>query len=330
EFVEQLRELGAEVELRACDVADAESVAQVVADVAAAHRVVGVVHAAGVLDDGVLESMDAERITTVFDPKANGAWNLHAATRQLGLEFFVMCSSVAGVFGSPGQTNYAAANGYLDGLAAWRRAHALPATSIAWGLWSDSSSLTAKVLDSGADSIDRLGVRGFSPAEAVAAFDEALLSPGASTLVVRMEEDAASLLKLRTTLPPKRSRSTEPARRPADPAAAPPLREVLAAAAPEAREDLTIEAVCREIAATVGMTDQAGVDPDCSYRELGFDSLMAVEFRNRLNSLTGLRLPAAVVLDQPTPRLLAQSIVAALQDEAGEAASVPGELAAAR
>ena len=330
EFVEQLRELGAEVELRACDVADAESVAHVVADVAAAHRVVGVVHAAGVLDDGVLESMDAERITTVFDPKANGAWNLHAATRQLDLEFFVMCSSVAGVFGSPGQTNYAAANGYLDGLAAWRRAHALPATSIAWGLWSDSSSLTAKVLDSGADSIDRLGVRGFSPAEAVAAFDEALLSPGASTLVVRMEEDAASLLKLRTTLPPKRSRSTEPARRPADPAAAPPLREVLAAAAPEAREDLTIEAVCREIAATVGMTDQAGVDPDCSYRELGFDSLMAVEFRNRLNSLTGLRLPAAVVLDQPTPRLLAQSIVAALQEEAGDPASAPGELAAAR
>ena len=134
----ELEEAGAQVSVVACDVADRDAVAALMAQLPAQYPLRGVFHAAGVLDDGLIASLTPERVDAVLRAKVDGAWNLHELTQDLDLSAFVMFSSMAGIVGTPGQANYAAANSFLDGLAAYRRAHGLPGLSVAWGLWEQA------------------------------------------------------------------------------------------------------------------------------------------------------------------------------------------------
>ncbi|WP_219070955.1 beta-ketoacyl reductase, partial [Candidatus Mycobacterium methanotrophicum] len=139
ELVAELGAAGARVSVVACDAADREALAKVLADVSVQYPLSAVIHAAGVLDDAVVTSLTPQRVDAVLRAKVDAAWNLHELTRDAGVSAFVMFSSMAGLVGSSGQANYAAANSFLDGLAVHRRADGLPAISLGWGLWDQSS-----------------------------------------------------------------------------------------------------------------------------------------------------------------------------------------------
>ncbi|WP_344339654.1 type I polyketide synthase, partial [Streptomyces rhizosphaericus] len=173
ELVDALTASGASVSLAACDTADRAALARLLATVPAEHPLTGVVHAAGVLDDGVIGSLTPERVDTVLRPKADAAINLHELTEDLPLSAFVLFSSAAGVFGGSGQANYAAANAFLDALAQRRRARGLPAVSLAWGLWAERSAMTGHMDDSDVERLNRAGVTALSSEEGLALFDAA-------------------------------------------------------------------------------------------------------------------------------------------------------------
>ncbi|MGM1059256.1 SDR family NAD(P)-dependent oxidoreductase, partial [Saccharothrix sp. Mg75] len=303
----ELTDLGAEVTIAACDVADREQLVAALALVAPDQPLSGVVHAAGVLDDGVLETMTPERVAAVLAPKAEAAWNLHELTS--GLDLFVLFSSVAGTLGAPGQANYAAANGFLDGLATYRRDRGLVATSIAFGLWR-----------SGMGSGRSGGPAGFgalSDEAGLALFDLVALGDDANPVALRLDvaalrEDARatgavphvlrSLVKLRP-------------RRAAHAGEAAGLRQRLGGLPQPERLRVLVELIRTEVALVLGHEGPHAVEADRAFGELGFDSLTSVEFRNRVDAATGLRLPATLTFDHPTPLALAEFIRSEFLDE---------------
>ncbi|MGW7533250.1 type I polyketide synthase [Amycolatopsis sp. NPDC054798] len=321
ELVAELGELGAEVTVAACDAADREALAGVLDQIPAEHPLTAVVHTAGVLDDGVVESLSPERIDTVFRPKVDAAQNLHDLTRHLDLDAFVLFSSAAGLLGGPGQANYAAANAFVDALARQRRAQGLPAVSLEWGLWSDESELTAGIGKSDRSRMTRAGVVGLSAADGLALFDAALA--GDDAVLAPMRIDLASLNAgevpvLFRGLVRSRGRDTA---KPGDSADA--LRKRLAEAAEADRERVLLELVRKHVAGVLGFAAPDAVAPARAFTELGFDSLTALELRNRLNTATGLRFSATLVFDYPTPVALAKHLRAEFEDEAaGEAAGL--------
>ncbi|WP_420894672.1 SDR family NAD(P)-dependent oxidoreductase [Streptomyces alboflavus] len=281
--------LGAEVAAVACDVADRDAVSALLAE----HPVTAVVHTAGVLDDATIGSLTADQVDTVFRPKVDAAWNLHELTRDLDLTAFVLYSSAAGTLGNPGQGNYAAANAFLDALAQHRRAQGLPATSLAWGLWSGGDGMGARMADA--------GTAGLTPEEGLELFDAVAL--GADPVVVPMRLDLRAVREL-PQVPPVfsglvRTTTRRAAETGLDPAAA--LRERLAALPASERPSTLVDLVCAHVAAVLALTGAAEVDERRAFTELGFDSLTAVELRNRLGAATGLRLPATLIFDYPTP-----------------------------
>uniref|UniRef100_UPI00131AF748 type I polyketide synthase n=1 Tax=Amycolatopsis anabasis TaxID=1840409 RepID=UPI00131AF748 len=307
ELVAELGELGAEVTVAACDAADREALAGLLARIPAEHPLTGVVHTAGLLDDGVVESLTPERLEAVLRPKVDAAVHLHELTKDLELGAFVLFSSLAGVLGAPGQGNYAAANAFLDALAQHRRAHGLPALSLAWGLWAQSSEMTGDLEAAEVDRMRRSGMTALSSREGIALFDAAL---GANEAV---------LAPAHIDLAPLRSRADEipamlrglvraPSRRAekAGPGSADALRQRLAGLAEVAeQENVLVELLQAQVAGVLGFDTANAVDPDRAFSEIGFDSLTALELRNRLNAATGLRLPATLVFDYPTPAALA-------------------------
>ncbi|MEY9969559.1 acyl transferase domain-containing protein/thioesterase domain-containing protein/acyl carrier protein [Streptacidiphilus sp. MAP12-16] len=313
ELEESLQELGAEVTVAACDVADRDALAALLDSVPAAHPLTAVVHTAGVLDDGVISSLTPERIDGVLRPKVDAAWHLHELTADLDLSAFVLFSSAAGVFGAGGQGNYAAANAFLDALAQHRRALGLPATSLAWGLWADeggTGGMGGALGSSDAQRMARGGVAALSPAEGLHLFD---VSAGADeALLVPIRLDLAGLRAQADSgmLPPLlRSLLRMPLRRTAEAGMRSggnsPLAQRLAALPEAEREAALLEVVRSEAAAVLGYAGSHAVDADRAFKDLGFDSLTAVELRNRLNAATGLRLPATLVFDYPNPAALA-------------------------
>ncbi|RKT56259.1 type I polyketide synthase [Saccharothrix australiensis] len=298
---------GASVTVVACDVADRDAVAGLLASIPAERPLTAVVHAAGVLDDGVLSSLTPERVSEVLRPKVDGAWHLHELARDL--RAFVLFSSAAGVLGGAGQANYAAANAFLDGLAAHRRARGLPAVSMAWGHWAQGSGLTGHLTEADRRRLARTGVRPMPTAEALALFDAALA--GSDPVVVPAALDLSS--------PAPLLRGLGPARRP---------RRV-GAGRLEEHTGLArlVDLVGRHTAVVLGHDDAAGVDPDRAFRDLGFDSLTAVELRNRLAAALGVRLPATVTFDHPTPAALAAHLDDVLSG-ARRVAAAPAAVAA--
>ncbi|WP_458575197.1 type I polyketide synthase [Micromonospora sp. AKA38] len=307
-LVGRLSGLGASVSVVACDVTDRDQVARVVAGVEG--RLAGVVHTAGVLDDGVVSSISAERLANVLAPKAAAAWWLHEATRHLDLDLFVLFSSVAGVLGSPGQAAYAAANGVLDALATQRRQDGLPAVSLAWGMW-DTDGMAAAQSDVDRARSTRAGLGTMSPEVGLELFDTALTA-GRATLVPAVIDVPAMRAQivggrvpslLRALLGPVTTRRQAGRGNWAD---------RLAGLDPQEARD-QIDALIRGLVAQVlGHGGADAVPTDRAFRELGFDSLTAVDLRNRVNAATGLRLPSTLVFDYPTPQILAGQVYAEL------------------
>ncbi|MGR3939713.1 type I polyketide synthase, partial [Streptomyces sp. BRA346] len=299
----ELAELGAEVRWAACDVADRDALAAALATVPAEHPLTGVVHTAGVLDDGVIGSLTPDRLAKVLRPKVDAAWNLHELTATTDLSAFVVFSSAAGVFGNPGQGNYAAANAYVDALAQHRRARGLAGTSLAWGLWADSSAMTGALDDADVSRMSRGGVAALSAAEGLELFDaargagEALLVPVRLDLAAVRAEAASSGV----VAPLMRGLVRVPARRTAEASAASgALAQRLAGLGEAEQLDVLLDLVRHQVAAVLGHDSTDTVEPHQSFRDLGFDSLTAVELRNALGAASELRLPATLVFDYPT------------------------------
>jgi mycoketide-CoA synthase len=320
ELAAELERLGAEVTLAACDTGDRADLAAVLAGVPAEHPVTGVVHAAGVLDDGVLATLTPGRLDTVLRPKLDAAWHLHELTRDRELDAFVLFSSFAGLAGSPGQGNYAAANAALDALAAVRAAEGRPAASLAWGLWADSSGLTEA-----ADTarIRRTGLLPLPAELGLALFDRALAAGAPLLAPVRVD---GSVLRTRArggTLPPLFAGLVRAAdRRPGSDGNADELARRLAGLDADGQDQVLRELLAATLAAVLGHGNPGAVELDRTFTELGLDSLTGLELRNRLTAATGLRLPATLVFDYPTPAGLAGYLRAELG--AGEPAAPGG------
>jgi polyketide synthase 12 len=323
EVLAELSGLGAEVEVAACDVADRDQVAALLAGISS---LTAVVHAAGVLDDGVIPALSPERLDTVLRPKADAALVLHELTRDRDLAAFVMFSSGAGVLGNAGQGNYAAANAFLDAAALRWRAEGFPAVSLAWGYWAEVSGMTGHLDETAHRRIARGGVRPLSGPDGMALLDAAL--GGTEAALVPMHLDLAAVRASDAPVPLLLRGLVRQKRRTADlaaPADESWLRRL--AGATEAEQDSALADLVRgNAAAVLGHGTGEALDPETAFKELGFDSLTAVELRNRLTKATGLRLPATVVFDHPKPAVLARYLRAELFPAGGAAPSPEGEL----
>ncbi len=323
ELVAELRAAGAEVAVVACDAADREALAKVIADIGVQHPLSAVIHAAGVLDDAVVTSLTPERVDVVLRAKVDAAWNLHELTRDLDVSAFVLFSSMAGLVGSSGQANYAAANSFLDGLAAHRRAHGLPAVSLGWGLWDQASDMTGGLGAAGRARLSRDGILALSSEEALELFDTALIVDEPFIAPARI--DLAALRAHAVAVPPMFSELvTAPTRRRVDDSlAAAKSKSALAHrlhGLPETEQHaVLLDLVRSNIATVLGNVSPEDIDPDKAFQELGFDSLSAVEMRNRLKTATGLALSPTLIFDYPTPNGLASYMRA-------ELAGVPQEI----
>ncbi|GAA3219253.1 SDR family NAD(P)-dependent oxidoreductase [Actinocorallia longicatena] len=306
----------ARVTVMPCDVADRDDLARALAELrAGGHRLDAVVHAAGTLDDGVIQSLDRDRLTAVLRPKVDGAWNLHEATRDLALSQFVLFSSAASVLGGAGQGNYAAANAFLDALAEYRHARGLPATSIAWGLWEQEDGMAGRLNAAERARMRRAGLPPLSTELGLRLFD--LARAGDRPSVVAVPIDPAALRA--QPEPPALFRAlVRPARPVAgkkSPGGAERVRDLLAGRPAAEQSRLLLELVRTEVASVLGHANPDDIRPEQSFSDLGFDSLAAVELRNRLNTRTGQRLPATLVFDYPAPRALTGFLLTRLTGE---------------
>jgi acyl transferase domain-containing protein/acyl-coenzyme A synthetase/AMP-(fatty) acid ligase/acyl carrier protein len=308
----ELEELGAEVELVACDVAEREELAALLAAIPAERPLRSVIHAAGVLDDCVLEALTPERLAAVLRPKADAAWNLHELTAGLELSQFVLFSSIAATLGSPGQAGYAAANAFIDALATHRRAAGLAATAIAWGLWESESEMSAGLSEADRKRMRRAGTEAIADRQGLELFDAAagsdavaLVATPIDIAALRSQARAGALAPLYRSLVPAAA-----GRR------AGPVRTRFAGLGEAERREELLQLVCREAAEVLGRGEESAIDPGLAFKELGFDSLMAVEMRNRLAKAIEMRLPSTLVFDHPT----AAAVAVHLDERLGETA----------
>ncbi len=269
----ELERLGAEVDVVECDVAARDQLVALLSSIPDDRPLGMVIHAAGVLDDHLVESIGPEQVDRVFAPKVDGAWHLHELTKDLPLSHFVMFSSIAGTLGSAGQASYAAANAFLDALAQQRHAAGLPATSIAWGLWERPTGMTSRMDEADRARTRRMGAEPLSDERALELFDAALRSDAPVAL-------AASRVPM-----------------------------VVAESSPNGRDRSMLDLVRSEAAGVLGHRTTVAIPADKPFKDLGFDSLAAVELRNRLGAATGLRLDASVVFAYPSPAELAEHLL---------------------
>ncbi|WP_328674186.1 type I polyketide synthase [Streptomyces sp. NBC_00328] len=331
ELVGELQGLGAEVSVVAADVSDRGQVARVLAGVPAEYPLTAVVHAAGVVDDGLVTSLTADRFDTVLRPKADAAWHLHELTRDLDLKAFVLFSSSAGYLDGAGQGNYAAANVFLDALAHHRRSQGLTATSLAWGLWTGDRGMGARLDRAALRRITRLGLEPLGPDDNLALLDAALTSDHPTHVPVRV--DRQTLAARPDGVPPLLSRLVRtPARPLAATAQSVPVADALAHSlaglSATERTEALLDLVRRQAAAVLGHDSAADVAATRAFGETGFDSLAAVELRNQLKAATGLRLPATLIFDHPNPKALAEHLAARLTDDGTTATRRPTRPAA--
>src|SRR5881394_1220477 len=297
ELQAELKELGAKTTIAACDVSDRKALKALLDQVPTEHPLGAVIHCAGVLADATVESLTAEQVEQVFAPKANAAQHLHELTKDQDLSAFVLFSSAAGTLGGPGQANYAAANVFLDALAQQRQAEGLAATSIAWGLWQ-REGMGSGLGEADIARMKRSAMQPIADQQGLDFFDAAISADRAQALALPL--DTAGLRSAASTgsLPPLLSGLIrKPKRRSASGGS---LATKLASLPEAEQEAYVLELVRGEVAAVLGHTSGQEVEPAKAFKEMGFDSLAAVELRNRLNSATGLGLGATTVFDYPS------------------------------
>ncbi|MFE3022456.1 type I polyketide synthase, partial [Streptomyces sp. NPDC059256] len=314
----ELSALGAQVAVVACDVGSRDALGSVLADVPAEHPLTAVIHTAGVLRDTTVVNLAADRLHEVLRPKVDAAWHLHELTQDADLAAFILFSSAAGTLGTPGQANYAAANTYLDALAHHRRTHGLPGTSLAWGLWTDTSDMTNTLSETDLDRLDTTGLAPMSVAEGLALFDAALeterephlmLAPLSQATLRRHVADGSLPTLFRDLAPRSVRRATDTGSN--------GWTKRFAEAKDEERDELLLDLVRVHIATALGHVTGEQIDPNRALKELGFDSLIAVDFRNRLGAAIGLRLPATLAFNHPS----AAAVAAYLKERLGERSS---------
>ena len=312
ETIDGLRALGADVLVCQADVADPEQVTRLIADLGPSLR--GVIHASAVLDDRTLAKLDPESIARVWKPKVDGAWNLHRATLGQALDFFVIMSSVASVMGSPGQANYAAASARVDALADWRRSQGLPCLSINWGPWG-GVGLAAASEQRGARLAER-GMASLTPSRGLDILEQLMWRERGHAVVMRLD-----LRQWRQYYPRAATAllSGLEGKTNIGPAASSELRSALQTAAPALRRGMLEDHVKQQMARVLRLKT-ANIPDRTPFRSLGLDSLVAIEFRNRLELTLGLRLPATLVWANPTIPALVEHLAASmglpLEDEA--------------
>ncbi|MET7867548.1 type I polyketide synthase [Micromonospora taraxaci] len=309
ELCAELADLGAQARVVACDTADREALAALLAGIPAEHPLSTVVHAAGVLADGVVGSLTPERLDEVLRPKVDAAWHLHELTQAAPVAEFVLFSAGAGTFGGAGQANYAAANTFLDALAQHRRDQGLPAVALAWGLWADASGMTGHLDATDHARMARGGMapltaeQGLALLDAAVRHDEAILVPAnIDTGILRGQGGAVA--------PLLRGLVRAPARRAAAAATetGDDLGRRLAGLGAADQQRILLDLVRGHATVVLGRPASEPIEATRAFKELGFDSLTAVELRNRLNGATALRLPATLVFDYPNAQALAEHL----------------------
>nr|WP_246541166.1 type I polyketide synthase [Mycobacterium spongiae] len=332
ELVAELGAAGAQVQVVAADIADRDAVAAVLGQIPDEAPLSGVIHAAGALDDGLLTDLTPDRVDVVLRAKVDGAWNLHELTQGMGVGLFVLFSSVAGVVGSAGQASYAAANTFLDGLAQYRRGLGLSGVSVGWGLWEQSSAMTAHLGAADVARMGRSGVAAMSSQVAVELFDRAVALDRPAVVAARMDTAVLGSLARSGVLPVLLGQLVSAAARRGVAAGADGagsssvLATRLAGMSAEQCRGEVLELVCSHAAGVLGCGGAADVDSAQAFRDLGFDSLSGVELRNRLKAATGVALSATAVFDYPTPVVLAGFLVDQVRGRGSVAAPVAGRV----
>ncbi|WP_367044708.1 type I polyketide synthase [Streptomyces sp. Je 1-332] len=323
ELEAELAALGARVTVAAADAADREALSELLDAIPGEHPLTAVVHTAGVLDDATVESLTEDRLDAVLRPKVDAAWHLHELTKGLELSAFVLFSSVSGITGTAGQANYAAANTYLDALAQHRHVQGLPALSLAWGLWDATHGMGAGLTEADLTRWARAGMIPLGPEQGLALFDAALAGESALQVPVRLaltalgEGNTPVPALYRGLVRTKARRAAQAGTGVGDQSGA--LRQIVGL--PEAKQkDAVLDLVRSAVAGVLGHAGAKAVDPDRAFNEIGFDSMAAVDLRNRLSATTGHRLPATVVFDHPTPDALAAYLLSRVLEEKTPAA----------
>ncbi|MGC1853496.1 MAG: SDR family NAD(P)-dependent oxidoreductase, partial [Solirubrobacterales bacterium] len=308
ELQAELEELGAEVRIAACDLADRDALEKLLISIPAEHPLGAVVHCAGAIDDGTVETLGAEQVERVFAAKVDAAWNLHELTADADLSAFVLFSSSAGALGSPGQGNYAAANVFLDALAQRRRREDLAAASIAWGPWQRGGGMVSQLQEADLARMRRGGIEALTDEGGLALFDAALEAGRAQVLAIPLNLPALRAIASAGALPSIFSGLVRVARRSS--ASTGSLAAKLSTRPEAEHEGIVLELVRGEVATVLGHASAAEIEPDRAFQELGFDSLAAIELRNRLDAIAGVRLAATVVFDYPSTAALAEHLLA--------------------
>lgn len=302
ELKAKLVEQGATVNIVACDVSDYSSLKAVIESISELVPLIGVVHCAGALDDGVVLAQNEDKLKVAMLPKVAGGWNLHLLSKEKELEFFIMYSSVLGVIGSPGQCNYAAGNTFLDALAAYRQKQGLPAQSLAWGLWQQAGlGMTAYLSQIDLSRMQRQGIYPLTQEQGLKLFDMAFNKPDSllipahlnfkdkavtNTIPAILREIVKDSSLCRANVGERKSVSA--------------TRQKLAAATDSERLTIIQSMVRSEIAIVLAIANVELLPADKPLKEIGLDSLMAVELRNRLSAKFNLELPATLAFDFPT------------------------------
>jgi acyl transferase domain-containing protein/NADPH:quinone reductase-like Zn-dependent oxidoreductase/acyl carrier protein len=308
ELVAALAELGCEAEVAACDIADRQQVEALLAAIPAEHPLTAIVHAAGVLDDGVIDSLDGERLRKVMAPKVDGALNLHELTEDAVLSQFVMFSSVASTLGSPGQGNYAAANAFMEALAQHRQARGLPATALAWGAWERVGGMLGALSDADRSRGERMGITALPDEQGLALLDTARAAAQPLLVPARLDSGALRSQAKAGVLPAiLQGLVRAPVRRAAETKGS--LATRLAAAPESDWQAIVLDLVKSNVGGVLGHNSGDAIDPKRAFKDLGFDSLSAVELRNRLTQATGMRLPTTLVFDHPSPAAVAEQLI---------------------
>ncbi|MEV7417052.1 type I polyketide synthase [Streptomyces sp. NPDC089919] len=309
ELVDRLAALGAEVAVAACDVADRDRLAELIRSLE--RPLTAVVHAAGVLDDGLAEAMTPEQLERVLRPKLDAALHLHELTADSALSAFVLFSSITALVGTPGQANYAAANAFLDALAARRRADGQPGLSLAWGLWDEAAGMGGALDEADRARLARSGVQPLPTGLGLELFDRSRRFETAQLAPVLLDLGALRARARTGSLPALlRALAPVPARRAEAPAA--PLAERFAALPAAERARTVLDLVQQQVASVLGHASPGSISPARAFKDLGFDSLSAVELRNRLSRASGVRLAPTMVFDHPTTESVAQLLLTEL------------------